>query len=76
MHTPSLALSGIAYVIYIQILPKLKGYTLRQLTERLDDGAAANTLVKIPNSELTEWDAIHDEHGEVIPKKETPTTTS
>lgn len=61
----SLAISGLAYVVWIQIIPKVKGYTIRQLTEKLDDGAQANKLMRIPNSELAEWDATHDEHGEI-----------
>lgn len=61
----SLALSGLAYVILIQILPKVNGYAIRQVIEKLSDGAQATKLVKVPNSELAEWDAIHDEHGEL-----------
>jgi hypothetical protein len=59
----SLALSGLAYVVLIQILPKINGYAIRQVIEKLSDGAQATRLVKVPNSELAEWDATHDEHG-------------
>ncbi|KAF8071685.1 high affinity methionine permease [Lyophyllum atratum] len=61
-----LVISGLAYVVWIQILPKIKGLAIRQLTERLDDGAHTNKLVRVHNSKLAEWDATHDEHGEVI----------
>ncbi|RDB26216.1 High-affinity methionine permease [Hypsizygus marmoreus] len=64
-----LAIAGFAYVIWIQILPKVKGYEIRQLTEKLEDGAQANKLVKVPLAEVAEWDATHDEHGEVIERK-------
>ncbi|GLB40162.1 putative high affinity methionine permease [Lyophyllum shimeji] len=65
-----LAICGLAYVLWLQILPKLKGYTIRQLIEKLDDGAQTNRLVRVANSELAEWDATHDEHGEVIARKD------
>ena len=65
----SLAVSGIAYVFIIILLPKWGNYTIRQKLERLPDGAQANSLVKVPNSELAEWDATHDEHGDEIPRK-------
>ncbi|KAG6837243.1 hypothetical protein H0H93_012638 [Arthromyces matolae] len=64
-----LVISGLAYVLYIHILPKLGGYKIRQLVEKLDDGAMTNRLVKVLNSELAEWDATHDEHGEVIERR-------
>ncbi|KAG6864983.1 hypothetical protein C0991_005852 [Blastosporella zonata] len=65
----SLVISWLAYALWIQILPKLGNYTIRQLVEKLDDGAITNRLVKVPNSELEEWDATHDEHGEEIARK-------
>ncbi|TFK40147.1 high affinity methionine permease [Crucibulum laeve] len=61
-----LALSGLAYVLWILILPNIKGYAIRQLLEKLPDGAQATRLVRVPNGELEEWDATHDEHGDVI----------
>lgn len=62
----SLIISGFGYLLYIQILPKLGGYSIRQLVEKLDDGAITNRLVKVPNAELEHWDATHNERGEVI----------
>lgn len=68
-----LAVSGIVYVFVIILLPKWGGYTIRQQLEKLDDGAQANRLVKVPNDKLAEWDATHDEHGDVIvPKSDSP----
>ncbi|KAG6844225.1 hypothetical protein H0H87_008673 [Tephrocybe sp. NHM501043] len=64
-----LVISGIAYVLWMQILPKLGGYAIRQLVEKLDDGAATNKLVKVPNAKLEEWDATHDEQGEAMTQK-------
>ncbi|KAG6834667.1 hypothetical protein H0H93_008187, partial [Arthromyces matolae] len=39
-----LVLSGLAYLLYIHILPKFGGYAIRQLVEKLDDGALTNKL--------------------------------
>ncbi|RXW21755.1 hypothetical protein EST38_g4092 [Candolleomyces aberdarensis] len=64
-----LAISAIVYALVIVILPKLGNYTIRQRLERLSDGAQANSLVKVPNDQLAEWDATHDEHGDVIERK-------
>ncbi|KDR71229.1 hypothetical protein GALMADRAFT_159475 [Galerina marginata CBS 339.88] len=61
-----LGISGLVYVVVVLLLPKRGNYTIRQLLERLPDGAQATRLVKVPNSELAEWDATHDEHGDVI----------
>ncbi|KAF8972118.1 high affinity methionine permease [Flammula alnicola] len=66
-----LALSGFAYVVIVHILPKLGNYTIRQSLEKLSDGAQATRLVKIPNDELAEWDATHNEHGDFVHKEET-----
>ncbi|KAJ3529957.1 hypothetical protein NMY22_g8779 [Coprinellus aureogranulatus] len=67
-----LAVSVIAYVFLVLLLPKWGGYSIRQLLERLPDGAQANRLVKVPNDQVAEWDATHDEHGDVIERKEAP----
>jgi hypothetical protein len=32
----------------------------------LDDGAKSHKLVKVPNSEVEEWDKRHDHAGRVI----------
>lgn len=61
-----LAVSALAYVVWIVVLPKYGGYSVRQVTQILSDGAQTLQVVKIPNSEVAEWDATHDEHGELI----------
>ena len=66
---------GVAYVLWIQVLPRVKGYAIRQVTEKLSDGAQANRLVRVPNSELAEWDATHDDHGNPIERDVTPIAT-
>jgi hypothetical protein len=69
-HTNSLALSGLAYLLWIVVLPRLGGYHVRQVVDVLDDGAQALRVVKVPNSEIAHWDATHDEHGAVIQEKQ------
>lgn len=64
-----LAIIGVAtfvYALYIIWLPKFGNYQMRQLLERLPDGAQTNRLVKVPNEKIAEWDATHDEHGDVL----------
>ncbi|ESK88552.1 high affinity methionine permease [Moniliophthora roreri MCA 2997] len=61
-----LALSGLAYLLWIVVLPRLGGYHVRQVVDVLDDGAQTLRVVKVPNSEIAHWDATHDEHGAVI----------
>ncbi|KAG6905655.1 hypothetical protein DXG01_001405 [Tephrocybe rancida] len=64
-----LLVSAFAYLLLIHILPKFGGYAIRQLVEKLDNGAMTNKLVRVPNSDLTEWDATHDEYGEVVERR-------
>ncbi|TFK28169.1 high affinity methionine permease [Coprinopsis marcescibilis] len=61
-----LGVSGAIYALVIIVLPKYGNYTFRQLLEKLPDGAQTNRLVKVPNSQLAEWDATHDEQGDII----------
>ncbi|KAK7047354.1 hypothetical protein VNI00_006585 [Paramarasmius palmivorus] len=65
-----LALSGLAYLLWIVVLPRLGGYHVRQVVDVLDDGAQALRVVKVPNAEIAHWDATHDEHGAVIQEKQ------
>ncbi|TID04997.1 High-affinity methionine permease [Colletotrichum higginsianum] len=48
------------------LLPKWKGYRLRQELISLDDGAQSNKLRKVPISEVDEWDATHDAAGRLL----------
>ncbi|KJA26265.1 hypothetical protein HYPSUDRAFT_199018 [Hypholoma sublateritium FD-334 SS-4] len=71
-----LAICGLAYVFTILLLPKWGNYAIRQFLEKLPDGAQATRLVKVPNAELAEWDATHDEHGDVLDRKTEPPSAS
>jgi amino acid transporter len=70
-----LAVSAIVYVFAIVLMPKWGNYKIRQLLEKLPDGAQANRLVKVPNDQVAEWDATHDEHGDVVERRNTPVAT-
>ncbi|KAE8346699.1 hypothetical protein BDV24DRAFT_147360 [Aspergillus arachidicola] len=54
---------GVYYYIWINLLPKYKGYEFRQTVLEFDDGSVAHNLVKVPVAELTSWDAEHDAAG-------------
>lgn len=45
------------------MIPKWKGYQLRQEVIKLDNGAQTHKIKKIPNEELAEFDATHDATG-------------
>ncbi|KAH7008996.1 high-affinity methionine permease [Ilyonectria destructans] len=56
----------IYYWVWAFLLPKWKGYKLRQELVILDDGVQSNQLRKIPLADLAEWDAKHDVAGRCI----------
>lgn len=63
----SILLCGVYYVFWIYLIPKWKGYAIRQ--QRIvyqEDGAVTHKLVKVPDSELERWDAEHDANGNKI----------
>jgi hypothetical protein len=45
------------------LIPKWRGYQLRQVVIKLDNGAQTHEIKKIPNEELAEFDATHDAAG-------------
>ncbi|KAF7555563.1 hypothetical protein G7Z17_g2040 [Cylindrodendrum hubeiense] len=56
---------GLYYVFWMYLLPKWRNYTVRSQVIDVDGDSGANThhLVRVPNSELAAWDAVHDEQG-------------
>ncbi|KAF4151528.1 hypothetical protein CNMCM6936_009422 [Aspergillus lentulus] len=58
-----IGLCGVYYYVYIKVLPRLGGYAFRQTVLQMEDGATAHKLVKVPNEQLTAWDAEHDATG-------------
>ncbi|KAG0156140.1 hypothetical protein PDIDSM_3316 [Penicillium digitatum] len=57
---------GIYYYFWAFLIPKWKGYKLRQEQLSLDGGVQSNRLKKVPNDEVAEWDATHDAAGRII----------
>lgn len=45
------------------MIPKVRGYRIRQGVITLDSGAKTHKLFKIPVAELGAWDATHDALG-------------
>ncbi|KAJ3772734.1 high affinity methionine permease [Lentinula raphanica] len=66
-------LAALLYWIWFTYLPRRGQYRIRQVVEKLSDGAQALRTVKVPLHALAEWDATHDEHGQPI--LNTPTST-
>ncbi|KAE8449884.1 hypothetical protein EG329_007361 [Mollisiaceae sp. DMI_Dod_QoI] len=54
---------GAYYYIWSKLIPKWKGYQLRQELVDLGGGAEAHRISKVPVDELEEWDANHDAVG-------------
>ncbi|KAL5339612.1 amino acid permease-domain-containing protein [Aspergillus crustosus] len=57
---------AIYYFFWAFLVPKWRGYKLRQEIISLDNGEQSNRLRKVPVSEIAEWDATHDAGGRVI----------
>ncbi|KAJ4399532.1 hypothetical protein N0V91_009357 [Didymella pomorum] len=58
-----LVVCGLYYVGWIYVLPKVRGYRIRQGVITLDSGAKTHKLFKVPVAELAAWDASHDALG-------------
>ncbi|GAB1319272.1 High-affinity methionine permease [Madurella fahalii] len=55
---------AVYYYFWISLIPKLRGYRIRQVVLNLDDGdVQSHKLVKVPLTELADWDANHDAVG-------------
>ena len=59
----SLVVCGLYYVGWIYVLPKVRGYRIRQGVITLDSGAKTHKLFKVPVAELAAWDESHDALG-------------
>lgn len=48
------------------VVPKWRGYRVRaEVTKAEDDTVVSHRLVKVPLVEVDQWDAEHDESGQV-----------
>ncbi|GAW07207.1 high affinity methionine permease [Lentinula edodes] len=54
-----IALSCVIYYFWYVYFPRRGGYRIRQVTEKLSDGAQTSKIVKVPIEVLEEWDAAH-----------------
>lgn len=61
-----LVLCGLYYLFWIQVIPHFLGYQVRQELVQLDGGVQTHKLVKVPVSQVVEWDATHDATGRVV----------
>jgi hypothetical protein len=49
------------------VLPRWGNYTIRSQVVNVDDnGANTHRLLRVPNAEVADWDANHDELGRAI----------
>ena len=62
----SLVVCCLYYVGWVCVIPKARGYRIRQGLITLDNGAKTHRLFKVPVAELTAWDATHDALGRDI----------
>ncbi|KAL7941871.1 amino acid transporter [Trichoderma barbatum] len=54
------------YWLWIHGIPYFRGYKIREEVITLDDGSKSHQLVKVPNSEVEQWDKTHDHAGRII----------
>ncbi|KAJ3992956.1 high affinity methionine permease [Lentinula boryana] len=54
-----IALSCVIYYFWYVHFPRRGGYRIRQITEKLSDGAQTSKIVKVPVDALEEWDSAH-----------------
>jgi len=52
------------------VIPKLRGYRIRQKAVLLDNGAVTHELIQVPIADLNAWDATHDAVGYEITQGE------
>jgi hypothetical protein len=51
------------YWLWIYLIPKIKGYRIRQEVLDVGEGAQSHRLVKVPAAEVKAWDSAHDASG-------------
>lgn len=47
-HEHSIGVCGVYYYVWIKLLPRLQGFKWEQTVLKLDDGALAHRLVRVP----------------------------
>jgi hypothetical protein len=51
--------------VWSKLIPKWKGYKLRQELVEFGGGAEAHHITKVPVDEIAVWDATHDATGKL-----------
>ncbi|OBR04204.1 High-affinity methionine permease [Colletotrichum higginsianum IMI 349063] len=60
----SLIVCFLYYAVWMWVLPKWRGYRIRpEILDVSDNGANTHRLVRVPLPELAQWDAEHDDAG-------------
>ena len=59
-------LCAIYYALWIWLVPRWKGYRMRQELVELDNGVLSHRLLKIDVGDLERWDATHDATGRLV----------
>lgn len=54
---------GMCHIVWMILLPRLGNFGIRQKVLHLDNGAQTQVLVKVPGTELEEWDRTHNFRG-------------
>ena len=58
------------YYFWMTLLPRWGGYKIRSQVINVDDnGANTHRLLRVPNAQLEEFDANHDELGRELTKR-------
>ena len=51
------------YYVWIKVLPKRRGYAIRQELIVLETGETTHSLVNVLLEKIPEWDSVHDVTG-------------
>lgn len=57
---------GVYYAFWIYVLPRLRGYNIRQELLTLENSEQTHRLVQILDADIEQWDASHDAVGREI----------
>lgn len=71
-----LLLCGLYYYLWIKVLPRVKGYELRQTVIEYDNKSIVHHLVKVPKADVAHWDEEHDAEGKLRRRVAHDTTDS
>ncbi|AEO64684.1 uncharacterized protein THITE_2042402 [Thermothielavioides terrestris NRRL 8126] len=56
----------IYYYVWLHLVPRIRGYRIRQEAIEFGGGALSHRLVKVPADEVAQWDATHDAVGRLV----------